>query len=316
MFRNLVLFLICCTLGACSKQAPSADKLERNLLMQLVFPSWKKQNKPQIQALELDKKDGEIPEHLVAAAGEDRPGYLFEILAEQLIRLDSNRAVLITSASPLDQQGESVSGHLSASLISAFWFKQVDGRWYADGQQMQLDWLGASAFAGKSKVVKLSTNQFALGVESSDCFDGECFTDLMLYELGGEKVKSLLKHSIRIAADTIGVRADCEQILKQPVNKVIRYHHAESAQSSSNCVDVKSEWAIKANGKTPGDLLIRFSGFIEEQKTIEKIAADAGEEESTIVVDSILSPIKQQQLFRYREGKYQLVSGKNPTPEF
>ncbi|WP_156455187.1 hypothetical protein [Janthinobacterium sp. B9-8] len=285
--------------------------------MQLVFPSWKKQNKPQIQALKLDKKDGEIPEYLVETTeGKEPSAYLFEMSTEQLIRLDSNRAVLITSASPLDQQGESVSGHLLAGLISAFWFKQVDGRWYADGQQTQLDWIGAFGSIGKSKVVKLSSNQFALGVESGDCFQGACFTDLMLYELGGEKVKSLLKHSIRIAADTMGVRGDCEQILKQPVNKVIRYRHVESAQSSINCVDVKSDWAIKANGKNPGDLLIRFSGFIEEQKTIEKIAAEVGEEESTIVVDSILSPIKQQQLFRYREGKYLLVSGKNPTPEF
>jgi hypothetical protein len=317
LFRYLTLFLLLTSLIACSKQAPSIEKLDRAALMKLVFPSWKKQAEPQIQVLELDEKEGEIPDYLIETAeGKEPSGYLFEISAAQLVRLNEHRAVLITSGTPVDQQGGSVSGHLQQGLISAFWFKQADGHWYADGQQTQVDWVGAFGLIGKSKVVKLSQSQFALGVESGDCFQGACFTDLMLYELGGEKVKSILKHSVRIAADTFGAREDCEQIFNQTPNKVIRYRYAESAQSSFDCADVKSDWLIKAGGKNPGDLLIRFSGFIEKQNRVEDIAAEAEGEESTIVVDSILSPIKQQQLFRYQAGGYRLISGKNPTPEF
>jgi hypothetical protein len=302
---------------ACSKQPPSSEKLDRDLLMKLVFPTWKKKAKLQIQALELDEEEGEIPGYLVEAVkGKEPSTYLFEMSAEQLIRLDSNRVVLMTSGAPVQPQDAPIALHTASSLLSAFWFKQVDGRWYADGQQLQIDWVGTTGSIAKSKVVKISSHQFALGVESGDCFQGACFTDLMLYELAGDKVKSLLKHSIRIAADTTGARGDCERIFKQPANTVIRYRYAESAQSAFDCTDITSEWGIKANGKKPGDLLLRFSGFTEEQRTIEKIEAESEGVESTTMVDSTLLPIKQQQLFRYREGKYLLASGKNPIPEF
>ncbi|NHQ84721.1 hypothetical protein HA050_01135 [Iodobacter sp. HSC-16F04] len=317
LFRYLTILLLLNSLIACSEKVPSSEKLDRASLMKLVFPSWKNQKEAQIQALALDEKKGEIPDSLVATAeGKEPSGYLFEISAEQLIRLNEHRAVLITSDSPVDQEGVSVSGHLSPGLMSAFWFKQANGRWYADGQQTQVDWVGAFGSIGKTKVVKLSQNQFALGVESGDCFQGACFTNLMLYELGYDKVKSILKHSISIAGDTLGARGDCEQIFKQAPNKVIRHHYAESEQSSFDCAAVKGDWQIKAGGKNPGDLLIRFSGFIEKQNTIEEIAAESDGDEATIVVDSTLLPVKQQQLFRYQQGEYRLISGKNPTPEF
>lgn len=317
LFRYLTILLLLSSLIACSEKVPSSEKLDRASLMKLVFPSWKNQKEAQIQALALDEKEGEIPEYLVATAeGKEPSGYLFEISAEQLIRLNEHLAVLITSGKPVNQQDEPVAFHTTAGLLSAFWFKQTEGRWYADGQQTQVDWIGTIGSIGKTKIVKLSQSQFALGLESGDCYSGQCFADLMLYELGNDKVKSMLKHWVRIEADTLGARGDCEQIFKQAPNKVIRHHYAESEQSSFDCAAVKGDWQIKAGGKNPGDLLIRFSGFIEKQNTIEEIAAESDGDEATIVVDSTLLPVKQQQLFRYQQGEYRLISGKNPTPEF
>ncbi|WP_293932770.1 hypothetical protein [Iodobacter sp.] len=286
--------------------------------MQLIFPNWKTQNKSQIQALELAEKEGAIPDYLIAASeNNESSAYLFNIVAEQLVRLDANRVVLMTSASPVDKQGNSVSFHQSAGLISAFWFKQVDGRWYADGKQTQVDWVGAMGQVGKTKVVKLSSNKFALGIESANCYQGACFTDLSLYELGSSKVLSILPQSIRIAADTQGTHEDCDQVFKQAPKKLIQTRYPVESYSGFDCVDVKSDWHIKINGPKPGDLLISFSGFVEERTNTEEIAAEDGAKDSTFIVDSILSTIKQQQqLFRYREGKYHLMSGKNPTPEF
>ncbi|MEN9657778.1 MAG: hypothetical protein RL571_1243 [Pseudomonadota bacterium] len=59
-------------------------------------------------------------------------------------------------------------------------------------------------------------------------------------------------------------------------------------------MDVRSDWKIKNNKKKIGDLLVRFSVFIEEKTTVEEVKAEGGDEESIVVLDSILSPIKQQ----------------------
>ncbi|WP_035052044.1 hypothetical protein [Andreprevotia chitinilytica] len=283
--------------------------------MQVVFPAWQdgKRNVALAVADDSDQKAS-----ATAASQPATAQRWFTLDPDQVVRLAEDRAVLITTGSEVDEHGASLAGHPSPGLISAYWFKRDGERWIADGSQNEVDWIGFSGTPGKTQVVKLSANRFALSAEPSSCWQGYCGTWFALYELGAHKVTPLLKEEA-LASDNINAMSvDCEPVLKRPAGSVDQ--HEEEDATRHECYSVTGQWHIQAgkSGKDqPGDLVIDFLSRTEHLKTLKAAEEDEdGNVTSQALVASTIEHSKQRALYRYQNGSYKRVSGTNPVPSF
>ncbi|QLG88038.1 hypothetical protein HQ393_07060 [Chitinibacter bivalviorum] len=275
--------------------------------MKLVFPTWEPKGKNQIQ--EINQTAGEIKPASTPAENELR----YRISPQQVVQLDAEHAVMITGSALVDQTGEVAGGHASSGIISAFWFKKDKDLWTFLDQQDEVTTAGKYGEPEETKVIRLDQTHFALAIESSDCFQGQCFTSLNLYQIGPTEIKPLFSKYIRLSEGNLESR-DCEAAMNQPIGKTIERKIEEDHFSSHECYDIKGMWHIDGKGNQPGDLIIEFSGQKEHQVELNREDGATENDPVQITIQSTLNEIKQKQVLRYKNGQYHLVSGKNPNP--
>lgn len=276
--------------------------------MKLVFPTWEPKGKNQIQ--DINQPSDQVQTSSTPAENELR----YRITPQQVIQLDADHAVMITGSALVDQTGEIAGGHASPGIISAFWFKKDKDLWTFVSQQDEVATAGKYGEPDETKVIRLDQTRFAIAIESSDCFQGECFTNLALYEIGQSEIKPLLNTAISLSASNVESR-DCEATMSQAVGKTIERQLEEDHFSAHECYDITGKWHIDAKGHQPGDLIVEFNGKQEHQIELSREDGATENDPTLIKIQSTLNEIKQKQIFRYKNGQYQPVSGKNPNPE-
>ncbi|WP_375591539.1 hypothetical protein [Chitiniphilus eburneus] len=292
-YRSLFLLPLLLTLAACGPQTPSAASLERNTLMPLFFPGWASRDGQRIQPLQLEESSGR-----------------FDISPVQVTRLSDRRALMITAATEVDEHGEAVGGHDTPGLIGAYWLRRDGERWVADTRQDDAGRAGFFGEIGSTEVVKLAAGRFALAVEYSSCWQGECGGWLSLYELGEQRVRPLLDEPIAISALNSGAvppPTDCDAILVREPGQTERLEEDEERRA---CYEVTGSWQIVPGHDAPGDLVLDFRSLNEDYHPQQDASSP------TILVDSATRRSTQRMIYRYQGDRYVPRSGRNPVPSF
>ncbi|GLS06247.1 hypothetical protein GCM10007860_34220 [Chitiniphilus shinanonensis] len=293
-FRQLLLVPLLLVLTACGPRTPSAPSLERNTVMPLFFPGWGSRDGQRVQTLHLEGAEGR-----------------FDVSPVQVVRLSDQRAVLVTAATEVDEHGEAAAGHDTPGVLGAYWLRRDGERWLADGRQDDAGRAGFFGEVGSTDVVKLAAGRYALSVEYSSCWQGECGGWLALYELGEHRVRPLLGEPIALSAlnsGSVPPPADCDAILAREPGTTERLPEEEERHA---CYEVTGSWQIVPGHDTPGDLVLDFVS-LKEDYTAQP------EDASAPLVWAVSSTRRatQRMIYRYRGDSYLPFSGSNPVPSF
>lgn len=274
-------------------------------LMQLAFPGWS-MRRPGVVRIKAASPD---------ADDQDAAPWV-KVTPALRIPLAEDRIVLVVAGMPSTDQGLDQAGHASPANLGAYWFRREAGGWRLTTSQPSFAWTGFFGDPGKLHELKLSTRRRAVAVSNGSCWQGQCGEWLSVYEIGDRRVTPLLAgpDAPQIASDVSGATESCSALLSAGAGT----HRiaAEDYSDSYGCFSVKGEWSLQAGDDAPGDLAIRFSGF---QTAHAQAAAEASEPEASAsgaAREIRVSPVSETLTYRFRNGRYELASGRNPAPSF
>lgn len=299
----LPCLLLAFSLAGCGK-GPSAASLDRNALLPVALEGWMPAKPEEFVTFTLPDADDKGKPN-----GKTRPAR-FDVQPQEVVRLAADRAVLITVDQPLNDKNEPQAAHGTPVMLSAFWFKQQNGRWYADGRQDQVGFTGTFATPGTLKVVKLGQDVFGLTAEDSDCLMDGCNQTLTVYTLGHDHVSVALDAAPSGASNTV-IDADCDQVVKQAPGVAVQ--HEEFVRERDQCFAFNGTWHIKPGQDKPGDLQIDFVALQEQRTLIKDLSDDYNERYQ---FSSTLKRTHPHVVYHFDNGAYHIVGGgQSPVPK-
>ncbi|MFT3734377.1 MAG: hypothetical protein QM776_05055 [Rhodocyclaceae bacterium] len=301
--------LLALSLVGCEKSEPeaSADSTQPAALMRVVFANWSEKQPVEIEL----EEDNEVVQQWMLV----RP--------EAVVQLSPQAVVLVASGSPANENGDQTAGHATPGNLGAYWFQQREGRWYLTQARPSFAQTGFTGDAGKLSVARLDASTQALIVENGSCWQGFCGSWLDIFGVGADNMKRLLRDDATIAlwASSTGVQEHCSDVVEKGLTVAV----PASATSVGQCFEVTGRWSLKPR-KGVADLVLEFSGAIVDDTTTTPTlppqasapAADAStpgaEAEEWLLVRA--RPVKETAVYRFANGAYSLVRGKNPVPGF
>lgn len=266
--------------GACA--APSMREL-----MRIAFPGWSP-DRAQIVAL-------------VAANPVWDQNPQPKVLAEPklLLRTGPHSLTLIAGLVPAYADGASVAAHPTPMGLGAYHFRRVGSAWALDQRQ---DGFGYQGYFGAATLreAPLSDTRQGIAVESRSCWQGYCGTWVALYELDGGQFKTAPAAEAMIGAINVFGTDDCAKRLRPLQVFKIAPSRTDDADRPHDCYAIKSTWSFAPAAAEPGDLIIHFKGVFSK-------GSEQGPAAKPVRID-------QRQVLRYRDGKYEPLSGSNPVP--
>jgi hypothetical protein len=298
--RTLLLLGLLGLTAGCGPKPPSAKSLHRNELMVTLFPQWTEKVPHATLMVSEDNKKTAPP------SAED-----FEIHPDQVVRLSEDRAVMITAAAPLDENGKAQDSTGTQGLLSAFWFKRDGDVWLPDGRQDQVDWVGTHGNAGGGYVAQLG-GKFVMTAGGALCTQGYCSSWLDVYALGPDKVSKLTKESIELESDNEGV-VDCTEAFEQPDGKPVRHEEGGSRQA---CFRSESKWTWDKSGGALLRLVLNITNTTETRTEVEQASAVDGDSDAADASENgpYISTVKRSHdkaVYEMRGPNLVLVKGKN-----
>ncbi|GAA5172687.1 hypothetical protein [Viridibacterium curvum] len=303
-----IVALLSLALAGCEKSEPEpyATSTEPAALMRVVFADWSEKRPAEV---EVEEGDISVLETMLVSP-------------EAVVQLTPQAVVLVVSGSPTDESGTDMASHGTPGNLGAYWFQQREGRWYLSRSKGSFHKTGSHGNAGTVTTALLDKDTHALIVESGGCWQGYCGSWLDIFQVGADSMKRLLRDDAGIAlwANSSGALENCSEALDDKGVLV-----PASATGPGDCFDIEGKWSLKAR-KGYADLVLTFSGSVVDETTITPApapetsspAAEAStpdaEPEEWVTVRS--RPVKETAVYRFANGTYNLVRGKNPIPGF
>ncbi len=298
-------------LTACGDKPPASPNLDRNNLMQLVFPTWRPaDNQHRVSVTAAWAPEGPLGDK----ESKDPTAVSLDIEPIHVVRLSPARAVMLTAATAVMADGELMDSHASSGLIGAYWFKEEDGKWYPDGRQDEAAWNGFMGNVGEMTIVKLDPAKFGLMVEAGSCWQGYCGNWGNLFALEERQVTSLLEHSIPLFANNEGAVESCSALLNVKPGQVVK--RTEEQESRNTCYRVETKWQFKPRKNGMADLMLNFDGEEERRRVVHVEETEEPDGNEAYQVELSVENVTGKQVYRFRNGHYVSVSGKNLVPEF
>ncbi len=318
MYRWIpVLVSMMVTLGGCQpgKEDGVAVDTTPAALMRAVFPHWKP-DAPTTTRIEWQAED-----HTGTTRQES--GWVL-VSPARVIPLAPGRVLLIVAGKPADAEGQSQIFADSQGNIGAYWFEQRGKRWYLDGSRPSAGWNGFYGEIGELNLLPLGNGRQALAIDNGNCWQGQCGHWLSLYALESHRLSPLLIDHMH-ASDALDASPGCASLMDAPAGST---HHESLENYSTSCHAISSRWEILPRTDAPGDLIIQVTGKTTSAKQValappvspsESSAPVEGEAEDETPTEEYLVSIhgiKETLIYRFRDGRYQLASGKNPVAGF
>lgn len=296
-------------LGACNRDASAsnsadspviAQSLKRADLMRAVFPGWQDKQEGNGRVFDVDVPDrddkGNFSRDLVSSRLDIRP--------REVIKLDDTHAVMLTEGVEVTDDGERVDSHASGAWLGAYFFRAEGTGWTLERRDDGVDYDGFEGSYGDSHVVKLASGEFGLLLETGSCWQGYCGSWVSVYGISPAHIDNLAR-SIKVSATNRGSSDECSDVLTHgDASETSRSPNAggdyASAEGTPQCFDVNGNIAVDQGTNGPGDLRITFGGF-------ETVADKQG---------ASIRRVRDVAVYRMKDGKYQLVEGRNPVPSF
>jgi len=299
-------------LAGCDKtdEEASATSAAPAALMQLAFPGWAPDGPQSVR--EITSPPGKT----ATGAAIPAESMTYALAPQQVVELAADRVLLVVVGVPANAQGGPMAGHSSTALLGACWFERRQGRWFKVAAQPEFAQEGFFGDPGDIRKVDLGGGRLALAVENGSCWQGSCGRWLALYGIGTNRVDKLFGDLI--GSDSQDSTPSCGDLLKLAVGARQRVG-LEQYSTNYGCHALLGQWQIVPAGAGPGQLVIAFSGKQTSEDKVPvlpptQVTAGASDDEATEEYLVTVHAVRQKQVYRYREGSYVLVSGKNPCP--
>ena len=233
------------------------------------------------------------------------------VVPREVIRFGQQQAMLVIESVPLENEQRTLQTPTTRAYVGAIHFSLLheagkagrlpseSGRWRITRWQPVVDAIGYDGTAGASQVYKLALDDYLLTFQPAACWQGVCGQWLHGYTLRPQGMEPSLHERLAASnrthahcADRLGLphRAGKSAVRQQPA--------ADAGATAADCFDVQGEvHPISREGQV-ADVSIRYRGQLWNPRTGRQA-------------------IQQTQLYRYQEGRFELVEGApNPVPEF
>lgn len=299
---------------------PSAASDEPMALMQAAFPGWKADGAAAVRSIV--SPPGQAPDGKPTPAEEDT----YKLSPALVIPLAANRVVLIVAGEPADTDGDSRAGHGTPALLGAYWFEKRGERWFKVAEQPDFGHEGFNGDPGELRRQDMGGGTIGLSVENGSCWQGSCGHFLGLYRIGDTHIDNVFNDLL--SSDSEGAMESCSDLQKLAAGQH-RHLSQEEYSTAFGCYNIDGHWQIQSapQGQGPGPLVIEFTGKETDAKAVphqptaktgnpeakanEEEAGDDEPEEDYLVT---VRTVRQKQTYRFTNGRYQLIQGKNPNP--
>ncbi|MBI3228805.1 MAG: hypothetical protein HYZ45_01015 [Burkholderiales bacterium] len=216
----------------------------------------------------------------------------YQISPVQSYALPNKEMLLVANAQALNNEDQAESFHLTPGLLNLFWFKKSGKTWALTHKAENIDTLGTNGSFGAVKFQPFGDGQTMMGVESGGTWQGYTITFVNFFQIKGHSVQSY--GPIKLFSGNDGACDD----------------------ETDRCWNIEGKWKLAEKGgdndggKIP-NLIVHFSGTDEERPTSHGKAAK--DKPNTA---RKLKKIEQTAVYQIKGGKYELVKGENPVPEF
>lgn len=196
--------------------------------------------------------------------------------------LDDGLFAMVANAELADEQGHSMSVHVTPGLLNVYLVQKRGDNWQLVRYFDNIDALGSFGNIGEVKWVKLSDTKHGLAVLHGGTWQGYSIQALALYDLTDRSMHNLLRESIPVMSTSEGA----------------------CVEETNECWTVEGNWRFEQNmiGRYD-DLVIDFSGFKE--------ARPEGAQSNTPRTRAV---VKASARYEYANGAYSLVRGENIVP--
>lgn len=293
---------------------PSAASDEPTTLMQAAFPGWKADGAAAVRSIV--SPPGQAPDGKPTPAEENT----YKLSPALVISLAPHRVVLIVAGEPANADGDSRADHGTPALLGAYWFEKRDERWFKVAEQPDFAQEGFFGNPGKLRRQALGGDAPGLVVENGSCWLGSCGQFLGLYLIGDQRVDKVFGDLLTSSGQG---PSDCRDILKLEPGQ-LRQVTQEDPAVSFGCYNIEGSWKILPSAQGPGHLVIEFKGKETKAEQLPASPTPPGPDDhdeagnAITEVDSeylvTIRPIRQKQTYRFANGRYQLIQGKNPNP--
>lgn len=285
LFYAACIALAALVMSGCDKQKVAHSKsLERNALMSIVFPGWKKTGPARIQEVEL-------PESGASENSPQRSITKADIEPIYVVRLDEKHAVMLTHTLPVTDDNQLMDCHACSNYVGAYFFALDDAGWRLTKQQDDAVRTGLEGNLGDTKIVQFGSLGYVFASEWGSCWQGYCGSWLVLAGLQPDRATVLAK-GIPMAAQNAGAYADCtERLTNKDASSIL----PKEQVSMQECFDVSGAW--KPDGAT---LKVIFQSTISSVDDNGRILPRKEARESAI--------------YEVKNGTFTLEKGRNPVP--
>lgn len=275
-------------------------------LMRIAVPGWAAKGKQAVR-------------QITSSGGSGSESLFFALTPALVIKQAENKITLVVTGSPTDAEGSPMAGHNSQAVLGAYWFEKQGSHWMKIAEQANFGEEGYFGNPGDLRQVALSNDTVSLAVENGSCWQGSCLNGLTLYALGDKTMTKVF--SAEISSDTENATASCSDLLKLAIGQSMRVP-LENYSTYSVCRQITGTLKILPSNSGPGQLVIEYNGVT----TVSKEVPISAESKATYVNDGItedapeheylvtIAPVRQKQVYSFRNGRYVLVKGNNPNP--
>ncbi|MCR1770425.1 hypothetical protein EXE55_19580 [Burkholderia glumae] len=291
--------------AAAASLSAAAAGLGRADLMRAVFPRWHEGNDPGARDVEVELPERDDAGRIRRADGAAKTiAARVEIAPREVIRLDDTHAVMLTEGVSVDDGGVRDDSYASGAWLGAYFFRRDAAGWVLERRVDGVDYLGVAGTLGETSVARIGAGEFGLVVTGGGCWQGFCGTWASVYGIRPGRIATYAS-TIPTDGNNLGASGDCDAALKAAEAA----HGAASetdliatadAGSPPSCFDINGKLSLAAAADGTSEMRIHFDGAQ---------TSGPGDEPAVRL-------IHQTAVYRLRDGKYMLASGRNPVPAF
>lgn len=296
---SLIGFLTGCGMPEDPASAASDDPAA---LTRAAIPGWQPEGKQSVQLI--PPPDG-------------NPADAFYSLAPALVVKQGDAGlVLFVTGKPSTAEGGSLAGHASPGIIGAYWFERQGNKWLKRAADRRFAEEGFFGNPGELRRIDLGNGEVALAVENGSCWQGTCGRWLSLYRIGAGHVSRIF--DTMLSSDSENASTACSTLLALASGQQ-KQVSSDDYSTHAGCHRIEGQAKILPTAGGPGQLLIEFSGVTTSGRQVavdnkpqpdREDDEDAPSEEYLVTVTAV----REKETYRFDNGKYQRVSGRNPNP--
>lgn len=206
----------------------------------------------------------------------------FRLVPVAMQELPDGRAVVVANAELLGDDGETMSGHSSPGLLSAYVLRKQGGQWQVEARHENVAALGSSGRFDEVQWVALGEGKPGFVVMHGGTWMGHTIGSLSAFDLSDGSMHDLTENGISMFSNNDG---DC-------------------GDDRTHCWSVEGKWQFeKRAGAAYDDLVVRFTGHEEDKP------GDAPETAARQRKD-----VAGMARYKFDGGRYVLVEGENIVP--